>query len=63
MTHGKTREEAIQQGYDAIESWIMVAQELGRPVPLPQLVAHTKKRLRHMKHGLSCFICLNLFFV
>jgi len=35
MTHGKTYEEAVRQGQDAIASWIMVAKELGRPVPLP----------------------------
>ena len=33
-THGATYEEAVKQGQDAIDSWIMVAQELGRPVPL-----------------------------
>jgi predicted RNase H-like HicB family nuclease len=36
MTHGKTYEEAIQQGKDAIESWLMVSRELGTPIPLPQ---------------------------
>ena len=35
MTHGKTYEEAVRQGQDAIASWIMVAKELGRPVPPP----------------------------
>ena len=35
-THGDTYEEAIQQGQDAIESWIMVAEELGRPIPEPK---------------------------
>ncbi len=34
-THGETYEEAVQQGQDAIASWIMVAKELGRPVPPP----------------------------
>jgi predicted RNase H-like HicB family nuclease len=38
-THGDTYEEAIKQGQDAIESWIMVAEELGRPVPAPKLFA------------------------
>ena len=38
MTHGKTYEEALQQGQDAIESWIMVAKELGRPIPPPNKV-------------------------
>jgi predicted RNase H-like HicB family nuclease len=32
----KSFEEAVQQGKDAIASWIMVADELGRPVPPPQ---------------------------
>ncbi len=36
-THGKTYEEAVQQGQDAIDSWIMVAEELGRPIPTPRL--------------------------
>ena len=36
-THGKTYEEAIRQAQDAIESWIMVAQELGRPIPSPRV--------------------------
>jgi predicted RNase H-like HicB family nuclease len=38
MTHGKTYEEALQQGQDAIESWITVAKELGRPIPPPNKV-------------------------
>jgi predicted RNase H-like HicB family nuclease len=37
MTHGKTYEEAVKQGIDAIESWIQVARELGRPVPEPKV--------------------------
>ena len=36
-THGRTYEEAVRQGQDAIESWIMVAQELGRPIPAPSV--------------------------
>ena len=36
MTHGRTYEEAVKQGQDAIESWIMVAEEMGRPVPQPR---------------------------
>jgi predicted RNase H-like HicB family nuclease len=35
-THGDTYEEAVKQGKDAIESWIMVAEELGRPIPSPR---------------------------
>ena len=38
MTHGRTYEEAVQQGQDAIASWIMVAKELGRPVPPPRIL-------------------------
>ena len=38
-THGATYEEAVKQGQDAIESWIQVAQELGRRVPPPNKVA------------------------
>ncbi len=34
-THGEIYEEAVQQAKDAIASWIMVAKELGRPVPPP----------------------------
>jgi len=37
MTHGHTYEEAIQQAHDAIESWVMVAKELNRPVPPPKV--------------------------
>jgi predicted RNase H-like HicB family nuclease len=38
-THGDTYAEAVQQGEDAIESWIMVAKELGRPIPAPKTFA------------------------
>ena len=37
-THGATYQEAVTQGQDAIESWIMVAQESGRPIPPPDKV-------------------------
>ena len=37
-THGATYEEAVQQGQDAIASWIKAARELGRPIPTPQVV-------------------------
>ena len=37
-THGATYEEAVQQGQDAIASWLKVARELGRPIPTPQVV-------------------------
>ena len=35
MIHGETYAETVQQGQDAIASWIMVAEELGRPIPPP----------------------------
>jgi predicted RNase H-like HicB family nuclease len=35
-THGSTYEEAVQQGQDAIESWIMVAEQDGDPIPPPR---------------------------
>jgi predicted RNase H-like HicB family nuclease len=38
-THGETYEEAIQQGQDAIEGWIMVAKDLGWPIPPPRVAA------------------------
>jgi predicted RNase H-like HicB family nuclease len=36
MTHGKTYEEAVRQGQDAIETWIMGAKELGISIPPPK---------------------------
>jgi predicted RNase H-like HicB family nuclease len=39
MTHGDTYEEAVQQGQDAIESWIMAAIADNDPVPPPSIVA------------------------
>jgi len=39
QTHGHTYEEAVQQGQDAIESWIMVAKQDGDPIPPPRLFA------------------------
>jgi predicted RNase H-like HicB family nuclease len=38
-THGSTYEEAIQQGQDAIESWIMAAIADDDPVPAPKKYA------------------------
>jgi predicted RNase H-like HicB family nuclease len=40
ITHGKTYEEAIQQGQDAIEGWISSAIADNEPVPPPRLVAY-----------------------
>ena len=37
-THGATYEEAVKRGQDAIASWIKVANELGRPIPTPQVM-------------------------
>ena len=38
-THGKTYEEAVQQGQDAIESWILAALEDNAPIPPPRVTA------------------------
>ncbi len=37
MTHGETYEEAVQQGQDAIESWIMAAIADNDPIPPPKV--------------------------
>ena len=39
MTHGRTYEEAVKQGQDAIESWLMVAKQDGDPIPPPRIYA------------------------
>jgi predicted RNase H-like HicB family nuclease len=39
ITHGATYEEAVQQGQDAIETWIDGALAVHLPVPPPQTVA------------------------
>ena len=39
MTHGKTYEEAVKQGKEAIEGWLNVAKELHWPIPAPQVAA------------------------
>lgn len=36
VTHGSTREEAVRQGQDAIESWIDAAHEWEHSVPSPK---------------------------
>jgi predicted RNase H-like HicB family nuclease len=41
VTHGKTYEEAIQQGKDAIESWVMDALADNEPLPVPREYANT----------------------
>jgi predicted RNase H-like HicB family nuclease len=40
MTHGKTYEEAVRQGKDAIETWIEGAMEDGEPLPQPRTKTH-----------------------
>lgn len=37
VTHGETYEEAIKQGKDAIESWIMTAIADNEPLPPPKV--------------------------
>ena len=36
-THGKTYEEAVRQGQDAIATWIDGSRDLGLPIPEPDL--------------------------
>jgi predicted RNase H-like HicB family nuclease len=36
VTHGTTYEEAVKQGKDAIESWIMAAIADNEPLPPPR---------------------------
>lgn len=38
MTHGKTYEEAVRQGRDAIDSWIEANLAWGRPIPEPRIL-------------------------
>ena len=38
-THGKTYEEAVQQGREAIESWVDFLRDIGEPVPQPKKFA------------------------
>jgi predicted RNase H-like HicB family nuclease len=38
-THGRTREEAIRQAEDAIESWLEAARAEGAPIPMPRFLA------------------------
>jgi predicted RNase H-like HicB family nuclease len=40
MTHGKTYEEAVRQGQDAIESWIECSLAEHLPVPPPRLASY-----------------------
>jgi predicted RNase H-like HicB family nuclease len=35
-THGDTYEEALAMAQEAMQGWIEVARELGRPVPQPK---------------------------
>jgi predicted RNase H-like HicB family nuclease len=37
-THGVTYVEAVEQGQDAIDSWITARQARGRPIPPPAFV-------------------------
>ena len=38
QTHGKTYEEAVRQGRDAIATWIDASRELGLPIPAPRVL-------------------------
>ena len=37
-THGKSYEEAIRQGEDAIETWVEGSKALGLPIPEPNVL-------------------------
>lgn len=37
-THGETYEEAVQQGKDALESWIDAMEYWGEPIPAPKVL-------------------------
>lgn len=37
-THGKTYEEAVRQGQDAIATWIDGSRDLGLPIPEPRIL-------------------------
>ena len=37
-THGKTYEDAVRQGEDAIETWAEGSKALGLPVPEPNVL-------------------------
>jgi predicted RNase H-like HicB family nuclease len=39
-THGRTYEEAVRQGRDAISSWIDDARALGEPLPEPRILTN-----------------------
>lgn len=36
MAHGKSQEEALKSGNDAIQLWIDTAKEFGDPIPEPK---------------------------
>ncbi|MGH2459693.1 MAG: type II toxin-antitoxin system HicB family antitoxin [Chloroflexota bacterium] len=36
-THGRTYEDAVRQGQDAIESWLDAQRSTGRPIPPPRV--------------------------
>ena len=38
-THGSTHEEAVQQGKDAIETWILFLNDIGEAIPEPEKYA------------------------
>ncbi len=38
-THGSTYEEAVQQGKDAIETWLLFLNDIGEVIPEPEKYA------------------------
>jgi predicted RNase H-like HicB family nuclease len=45
ITHGATYEVAVQQGQDAIDSWIDAQRASGRPVPPPRIYPHIMEQV------------------
>jgi len=43
-THGSTYEEAVQQGNDAIRSWIEASRAWGDPIPPPRKLTPIPKK-------------------
>ncbi|HZS76573.1 MAG TPA: type II toxin-antitoxin system HicB family antitoxin [Ktedonobacteraceae bacterium] len=37
-THGKTYEEAVKNGQEAIELWLEASREWGHPIPEPRVL-------------------------
>lgn len=53
MSDGETVEEAIVNGFDAVQCWISVAKETGREVPTPgEIESHSGKWVQRVPRTL-----------